>query len=233
MKDKNGVGLESITSIKENGTIIYNDLDEPVGTKPRLNVRGEISLKDIRIEKDNWHDWKWQLKNSIRTVNDLEAHLSKHGVTLSKKMKEAAKSFPLAITPYYLSLIKEYSYNDPIYKMSIPDEEELNNPEFLSNDPLGEEHDCAVPNLVHRYDDRALLVSTNKCFSNCRFSLAKGTKIMMSDFSEKNIEDIVIGDMVITHNGNVRRVYDVFNRKYNKEIFNISALGGINIKTTQ
>ena len=157
----------------ESETITNNDLDEPGGTKPRLKERGRINIKEIQVEKDNWYDWKWQLKNSIRSIKDLELVLSEKDISISDEIKEAAKVFSLAITPYYLSLIKDFSYNDPIYKMSIPSSEELLNPSFLSNDPLGEEHDCVVPNLVHRYDDRALLVSTNKCAMNCRFCTRK------------------------------------------------------------
>lgn len=164
---------ETVAVAVESETITSNDLDEPGGTKPRLKERGRIDIKEIQVEKDNWYDWKWQLKNSIRSIKDLELVLSEKGIIISDEIKEAAKVFPLAITPYYLSLIKDFSYNDPIYKMSIPSSEELLNPSFLSNDPLGEEHDCAVPNLVHRYDDRALLVSTNKCAMFCRFCTRK------------------------------------------------------------
>ena len=157
--------IETIKTVVENNetdVITCNDLDEPGGTKPQTNLWGGI-------KKEDWNDWKWQLMNSIRSIDDL----TEKGIKVSDEMREAAKVFPLAITPYYFSLIREFSEDDPIYKMSIPSGKELINPDYLSNDPLGEEHDCAVPNLVHRYDDRALLVSTNKCFSNCRFCTRK------------------------------------------------------------
>ena len=158
--------IKTVVENKETDVITYNDLDEPGGTMPQIKFWGGIQAK-------YWNDWKWQLKNSIRSIDALELLLSEKGIKISEEMKEAAKVFPLAITPYYLSLIKDFSNNDPIYKMSIPSSEELVNPSYLSDDPLGEEHDSVVPNLIHRYDDRALLVSTNKCFSNCRFCTRK------------------------------------------------------------
>jgi len=49
------------------------------------------------------------------------------------------------------------------------------------------------------------------CLSNCKMFAAcfkAGTKILMSDGSVRNIEDIEEGDEVITHLGNARRVYN-------------------------
>lgn len=38
---------------------------------------------------------------------------------------------------------------------------------------------------------------TNYCDAGCPFCFPSGTKILMSDYSQKNIEDIKIGDEVI------------------------------------
>jgi len=38
---------------------------------------------------------------------------------------------------------------------------------------------------------------SGRCHHNCEYCLCRGTKILMNDFSEKNIEDIKIGDKVI------------------------------------
>jgi len=43
--------------------------------------------------------------------------------------------------------------------------------------------------------------------------LVKGTTILMSDGSIKNIEDIKIGDSVITHTNKSKRVYELINKK--------------------
>jgi len=153
--------------------IDVSEIDEPSGTMPCLKEHGKMKITDLEIQKDNWSDWHWQLKNSIKSVEQLENILSEKGIVLSDKMKEAAQIFPVAITPYYLSLIKEFSYSDPIFSMCMPNEKELINPLFLSNDPLGEEHDSVIENLVHRYNDRVLLVSTNKCPVNCRYCTRK------------------------------------------------------------
>ena len=38
-----------------------------------------------------------------------------------------------------------------------------------AEDPLGEDHDSAVPGLVHRYPDRVLFLVTNFCAVYCRY----------------------------------------------------------------
>lgn len=52
-----------------------------------------------------------------------------------------------------------------------------------------------------------------------------GTKILLSDFSEKNIEEIKIGDQVITHKGNVKPVYDILPHPYNGDIYTLKISG--------
>ena len=37
------------------------------------------------------------------------------------------------------------------------------------DDPLGEDHDTAVPGLVHRYPDRVLFLTTGTCSTYCRY----------------------------------------------------------------
>lgn len=139
--------------------------EEPGGSKPQLErVWGEI---------DNWNSWKWQLKNSIKSSEDLKKVLSLHNVAMPDLIAKTEKVFPLAITPYYFSLIKQFNYNDPVFAMCIPNALELENPSFLNNDPLHEEEDTVVDGLVHRYADRALIVSTSQCAAYCRFCTRK------------------------------------------------------------
>ena len=85
----------------------------------------------------------------------------------------AAEKFPLAITPYYASLIQNPDASDPIFQMCVPQAQELNDPPFLCDDPLEEDHDMPVPGLVHRYPDRALLIATSTCAMYCRHCTRK------------------------------------------------------------
>jgi len=120
-----------------------------------------------------WDSWRWQMQNRIRTIEDLRKTFP--NLQISKELIEASKVFPFSITPYYASLIQGLDYSDPVFKMIVPDINELINPSFLENDPLEEEEHMPVPGLVHRYKDRALIITTSICSNNCRFCTRKRT----------------------------------------------------------
>ncbi len=85
----------------------------------------------------------------------------------------AAARFPMAIPPYYASLIRRLDASDPIFQMCVPAAGETSDPSFLRADPLEEDHDMPVPGLVHRYQDRALVLATSTCAMYCRHCTRK------------------------------------------------------------
>jgi lysine 2,3-aminomutase len=111
------------------------------------------------------------MKNRIRTVAALRARFP--SLDVSSGLIEASRKFPLAITPYYASLIRQPDASDPIFQLCVPQAQELMDPPFLSDDPLEEDADMPVPGLVHRYADRALLLVTTTCSSYCRHCTRK------------------------------------------------------------
>ncbi len=112
-------------------------------------------------------EWQRQLKHSIRTPEELAERFDLD----VEKLRNVCRKFPVFITPYYLSLIKEKG--DPIYRQIIPDEQELDNKELLYTDPLAEDRDSPVHNIVHRYPDRCLFLISHTCASYCRFCTRK------------------------------------------------------------
>ena len=118
-----------------------------------------------------WGDWRWQMRNRIRTVEQLYKHFPEMAVMGG--LAAAAERFPLAITPYYASLIGSPNAADPIFAMSVPQVQELIDPPFLVDDPLEEDEDMPVPGLVHRYPDRALFIVTTTCAMYCRHCTRK------------------------------------------------------------
>ncbi len=121
--------------------------------------------------EDQFNDWRWQMRNRIRTLAQLSKSMPH--LPISKGMADAADKFPLAITPYYASLIRTMDSSDPILQQCIPQRQELYDPECLMDDPLAEDEDMPVPGLVHRYPDRALLIATSTCAMYCRHCTRK------------------------------------------------------------
>ncbi len=110
--------------------------------------------------------WQQELTQCVRTVEQLEAHLS---LTNPSAIKEALKHMRLSITPHTLKLIDFANPNDPILLMTVPQEAELRvTPEELM-DPIGDETKSPIPFLTHRYPDRVLVYASFSCSAYCRF----------------------------------------------------------------
>jgi lysine 2,3-aminomutase len=86
----------------------------------------------------------------------------------SLRHRSVVRTYPLAITPYYLSLLQAGGENDPLRRQCFPDGRELEDDPDASDDPLAEEKTMPVPGLVRRYRDRCLAIVTSRCPVNCR-----------------------------------------------------------------
>ena len=120
------------------------------------------------VAPELWNDWKWQLKNRITTLVDLESRLNltreeRAGVILS------GNKLALAVTPHFFNLIDPDDPDCPIRRQVIPRMEEADRSPFELSDPCGEDSHMPVPGLVHRYPDRVLFLVTDRCASYCRY----------------------------------------------------------------
>jgi lysine 2,3-aminomutase len=169
-------------------------LSQPRAAAPRDEEK-DASFPS-RLEKTNpkWNDWKWQVRNRIRSIGALKECFP--SIDLSADLIQVADKYPLAITPYYASLIKRMDDLDPIYRMSVPQGHELSDPPFLRADPLEEENDMPVPGLIHRYRDRALVMATTMCSMYCRHCTRKrvaGTReVTISAFRIRQTHDYLV-----------------------------------------
>lgn len=110
--------------------------------------------------------WQRELRDSIRTLDQLERYMSLNN---REGLKKAMQGMRLSITPHSLSLIDFSNLEDPLLKMAVPSVQETNVlPEELQ-DPIGDETKSPVPFLTHRYKDRVLIYPTFFCALFCRF----------------------------------------------------------------
>jgi lysine 2,3-aminomutase len=129
------------------------------------------SLTDRRIlpQVKNPDDWKWQIRRAIRSADELAAALDLLPEELDAARAAEHAGFPLAITPYYLSLCDRSDPTCPIRRQVVPRLAEHRIVPGDLRDPLGEEANEVAPNLVQRYPDRALLLVSDRCATYCRF----------------------------------------------------------------
>ncbi|MCI5177893.1 MAG: lysine 2,3-aminomutase [Candidatus Electrothrix sp. AW3_4] len=130
---------------------------------------------DTDVSKTIWKDWKWQVKNRIRSLQQLEDFLELElGEEKKKHIQQTIEKFPLSITPYYLSLIDRENFeHDPVFIQAVPSIRELDMSNEDMTDPLHEEKDSPVPGITHRYPDRVLFLVSNVCAMYCRHCTRK------------------------------------------------------------
>lgn len=114
-------------------------------------------LENGKEEQPPSIDWKWQIKNSICSIEEL-----------SKRVEINFKCYnlPIRITPYYLNVV---SNNKELLKTVIPSIGETIVSPDEKEDPLNEESCSPCKSIVHRYPDRVLFLATDFCSVNCRY----------------------------------------------------------------
>lgn len=157
-----------------NETIKSND-EPPLNLEPpapeNAPCQAVLTASAATQQHPKWNDWRWQVRNRIRSFQELTDFFP--ALMAHTGIAKVAEKYPMAITPYYASLIKTPDLSDPVFLMSVPQGQEMYAPDFLHADPLEEEEDMPVPGLVHRYRDRALLMATTMCSMYCRHCTRK------------------------------------------------------------
>lgn len=149
-------------------------------------------IKEIYgVTDEVYSDWKWQYKHRITTVEELEKLIPLSDFE-KEDIKEALEVFPMAISPYYASLMDPDDPTCPIRLQAIPQAAELQTFAWEFEDPLCEDADSPSEKscITHRYPDRVLFLISNRCGMYCRHCTRKrrvGNR--ECDFSEKMIRE--------------------------------------------
>src|SRR5215813_9946788 len=115
----------------------------------------------------DWRDWRWQMRNCIRTAKALEELIPLTPAELSG-LERTAPLFRLGVTPYYLSLADPNHPFCPVRMQAIPVADEARARPGELVDPLGEDSRRPVAAIIHKYPDRVLLLALDSCPVYCR-----------------------------------------------------------------
>jgi lysine 2,3-aminomutase len=110
-------------------------------------------------------DWQKILHASVDTLDKLEDRFGADVIDV-EGLKPAFDNFQMRITPNVLGTIKEVG--DPMWQQYVPTVQELDIVDGVI-DSLDEDGDSPVPNITHRYPDRALFLVSPVCATYCRF----------------------------------------------------------------
>jgi lysine 2,3-aminomutase len=105
-------------------------------------------------------------KRSIASLETLAERFGPEHVAEIDRLRQAAENFEFRISPAMVDLIQ--SPGDPIWRQYVPTVQELEVHDGLV-DSLEEDANSPVPNITHRYPDRALFLVSPVCAAYCRF----------------------------------------------------------------
>jgi lysine 2,3-aminomutase len=112
---------------------------------------------------------QWQellRKRSLASLDVLAERFGAAHLPELERLRQAAENFEFRISPAMVDLIK--APGDPIWQQYVPDLQELDVHDGIV-DSLAEDAHSPVPNITHRYPDRALFLVSPVCASYCRF----------------------------------------------------------------
>src|SRR5512147_2251616 len=99
-----------------------------------------------QLDPENWNDWRWQMRNRLASIEDLQRYLRLSPAEVSG-IKMAQGRFPVGITPYWASLLDPVNPKCPLRMQVVPTAQEhlVSKNEML--DPLAEDSHSPVPGI--------------------------------------------------------------------------------------
>lgn len=189
-----------VTAVHGEGRLVGSSSDEEPGAKATIFSQNEIPIQSVSnrsadfinryfplTAKISWNDWKWQLRNSINSLEDLQKimKLTDKEVMAMNNLKNR---LPLRITPYFASLIYDSTPSHPLRRIVVPVLEELIQHNNEQSDPLHESSFSPVKGIVHRYPDRVLFTVTQFCSSYCRYCTRSHSVGKLDKLNKQNYE---------------------------------------------
>lgn len=129
-------------------------------------------------------NWKTEFQTSFKTLPPLFEYL---GWPLPPPLEEVADRYPLFIPRTLAQLIKDKGVNSPLAKQFLPHSIELQVNGL--NDPIGDKTHAKAPQLIHRYQSRALFTPTTVCPVHCRYCFRKNELNAGEDFFKPSFQE--------------------------------------------
>ncbi|EGA69855.1 lysine 2,3-aminomutase [Vibrio sinaloensis DSM 21326] len=122
-----------------------------------------ITRKAVSVEQN----WLQQLANGISDPAKLLEQLEIDPTPWQQGF-EARQLFAQRVPQSFVDRMEKGNPFDPLLRQVLPLSEEFDVKQGYSNDPLLEQ-DNAIPGLLHKYRNRALMIVKGGCAINCRY----------------------------------------------------------------
>lgn len=139
-----------------------------------------------KAQQPNREAWILDLIHVITDPFDLYRLLELDNHDISFTMLQAKKQFPLRVPRPFVEKMKKGDINDPLLLQVISTANELIHVDGYSVDPLHEQEN-AIPCLLHKYQNRALLITKTNCAINCRYCFRRHFPYAENQSNKENI----------------------------------------------
>lgn len=112
--------------------------------------------------------WQRALADAITDPTEL-LQVLRLDTGLAGAARRAAALFPLRVPRGFVGRMKIGDVNDPLLRQVLPLNAELCKAPGFGADPVGDMASRAAPGVLHKYEGRALLITTGACAVHCRY----------------------------------------------------------------
>lgn len=123
-----------------------------------------IPLSPTRLEPAQWQ------RDLAEAIHDPRELLALLGITPDRVPDlDPDSPFPLRVTRYFAGLMRPGDPNDPLLAQVLPRRLEKTEVAGFGTDPVGDLDALLGSGLLHKYEGRALAVTTGACAVHCRY----------------------------------------------------------------
>ena len=126
----------------------------------------ELTEAQLQTETRNWQT---QLSQAAISSAELLQRLGLKPSDFPDQGIDLAPDFPLRVPASFVDKMRPNDPSDPLLLQVLPLGLENQPSPGFSADPLGEGPATAVPGLLHKYQSRALLITSPACAIHCRY----------------------------------------------------------------
>jgi L-lysine 2,3-aminomutase len=112
--------------------------------------------------------WQRELAEAVSDPRELLTILGLPAF-LAEPAERAGQAFALRVTRSFIARMRQGDPHDPLLRQVLPLGDELIETPGFTSDPLDEATARRAPQLLHKYQGRALLITTEACAIHCRY----------------------------------------------------------------
>lgn len=115
------------------------------------------------VEQPSWS------RDLAAAIRDPAILLRELGLSPSESVAADVAGFPLLVPRSYVARMEFGNPQDPLLKQVLPISAEQQDVPGFTVDAVGDDASRVVPGVLHKYEGRALLITTGACAVHCRY----------------------------------------------------------------